>query len=81
MESMIQNYENQILEECEINAATAEEEIMIQGYENYDSDMSEEDILTATPRGETYVRYDIQLPSDNEAQFSESNPKESPTSG
>ena len=43
---------------------------MIQGYENYDSDMSEEDILTATPReGETYVRYDIQLPSDNEAQF------------
>ena len=46
---------------------------MIQGYENYDSDMSEEDIPTAKPgEEETYVGYDIQLPSDNEAQFSES---------
>ena len=41
---------------------------MIQGYENYDSDMSEEDIPTAKPgEEETYVGYDIQLPSDNEA--------------
>ena len=73
MESMIQDYENQILEECEINTATAEEEIMIQGYENYDSDMSKEDIPTVKPgEEETYVGYDFQLPSDNETQFLES---------